>query len=49
MTNVYTPHDRVVIHFGSPAGEKYGVREERVVDDFVARHPQFEIPGRDEE
>ncbi len=49
MSNVYTPADRVVVHFGSPPDERYGVRDEKVIDDFVARNPQFTIPGRDEE
>lgn len=48
MSNVYTPDDRIVVHFGSPSGETYGSREERVVEEFMARHPEFVVPGREE-
>lgn len=48
MSQVWTPVDRVVIHFGSAPDETFGSRDEKVVEQFVERHPEFVIPGRDE-
>jgi len=49
MSNIAITPGKVVVHFGSPQGEQYGVREERIVDEFTIRHPEFKIPGRDDD
>ncbi len=45
----WTSHDRVVVHFGSPAGTQFGSEEQETLESFQRKHPDFIINMKEEQ